>query len=141
MIEKLKKAIEEIETEIGAGNERAVEAIKEIGKEESEKQYNAYKKEKENEISELNKMVEMLEGKVESEQEVLNLTCWKSLAYCCSLERNCPQRDIALEVLGISKEDFTKIKKDAHKAFMEKSKINKIHKEDYETEKTAREAE
>ena len=97
-------------------------------------------KETSKEISDLKTLVNFLEGKG-SEQQVLKFLCWKSLAYCCSLERKCIHRDIALEVLGISKETYAKIKKDTHIAFMEQATLNRIHEEDYKTEKTAREAE
>jgi hypothetical protein len=41
---------------------------------------------------------------------VRNKTCFGSLAYCCGLEKTCPQRDLVREVLGISDEDFLSIK-------------------------------
>jgi len=43
-------------------------------------------------------------------QEILNITCWKSLAFCC--DKECFRRNICLKLLKISKEDFYKLKKE-----------------------------
>ncbi|MGV9103724.1 MAG: hypothetical protein ACOC3C_06385 [Candidatus Thorarchaeota archaeon] len=45
--------------------------------------------------------------------------CHGSLAFCCPLSKRCPQRDRALEVLGLTPNQYRKLKKDAHSSFME----------------------
>lgn len=100
--EKIKKAIEHLE---------------------AQKVSESFQKSKE--IADFKKMLDLLEEKG-SEQDALKFLCWKSLAYCCSLQRDCIYRDTALEVLGISKETFSKIKKDTHIAFMENAKLNRV---------------
>lgn len=38
-------------------------------------------------------------------------TCFLSLAYCCGLEKDCPTRNKVIEMLGLDKKDFVKLKK------------------------------
>ncbi len=42
--------------------------------------------------------------------EIMEETCFESLAYCCSLEKNCPFRDSVLKKLGLTKKDFVALK-------------------------------
>jgi hypothetical protein len=58
-----------------------------------------------------------------SAQELAMLrTCFGSLAYCCSLDRKCVDRDGALELLGITTEDYQRIKNNCHQTFIDVSK-------------------
>ena len=43
--------------------------------------------------------------------EIMKETCWHSLAFCCSLERNCPIRDEVMNKLGLTKKRFVELKK------------------------------
>lgn len=43
---------------------------------------------------------------------VKNLLCFKALAYCCSLDRPCANRDLALELLGVSKKSYESVKEE-----------------------------
>jgi len=47
-------------------------------------------------------------------EEIMKLTCYGSLAYCCGLEKNCPYRDMVLKLLGISKKEYLELKKSFH---------------------------
>jgi hypothetical protein len=58
-----------------------------------------------------------------SVQELAMLrTCFGSLAYCCSLDRKCVDRDGALELLGLTTEDYQRIKTNNHQTFIDVSK-------------------
>jgi hypothetical protein len=58
-----------------------------------------------------------------SVQELAMLrTCFGSLAYCCSLDRKCVDRDGALELLGLTTEDYERIKTSSHQAFIDVSR-------------------
>jgi hypothetical protein len=58
-----------------------------------------------------------------SVQELAMLrTCFGSLAYCCSLDNKCMDRDGALELLGLSTEDYERIKSICHQMFLDVSK-------------------
>ena len=41
---------------------------------------------------------------------VLLNVCFKSLAYCCSLEKKCERRDNAMQEIGLSEKDYEKLK-------------------------------
>ncbi len=43
---------------------------------------------------------------------IKNILCFKALAYCCSLDKPCSNRDLALEMLGLSKKTYTELKED-----------------------------
>jgi hypothetical protein len=49
-------------------------------------------------------------------------TCYGSLAYCCSPERKCVDRDGALELLGLTMEDYQRIKSACHQIFIDAAK-------------------
>jgi hypothetical protein len=58
-----------------------------------------------------------------SVQELAMLrTCFGSLAYCCSLDRKCVDRDGALELLGVTTEDYQRIKTSCHQTFIDVSR-------------------
>lgn len=48
--------------------------------------------------------------------------CHGSLAYCCPLSKRCAERDRALEILGLSADDYEDLKKDAHVKFIESAR-------------------
>jgi hypothetical protein len=45
--------------------------------------------------------------------------CHGSLAYCCPLTKRCAERDRALEVLGLTLDEYEQLKGDAHVRFVE----------------------
>lgn len=49
-------------------------------------------------------------------------TCYGSLAYCCSPERKCVDRDGALDLLGLTMEDYQRIKSACHQIFIDAAK-------------------
>lgn len=55
-----------------------------------------------------------------SRQEMaMSLTCHGSLAHCCPVEKECTERDKALELLNISKEDYKRLKEYFHLKLIE----------------------
>ena len=44
-------------------------------------------------------------------KEVLSITCYGNLAYCCGLQKNCIRRNTALQILHIDPEDYVKKEK------------------------------
>lgn len=44
--------------------------------------------------------------------EIMEATCWKSLSYCCSLEKNCPQRDEVMKRLNMSRTEYRQLKEE-----------------------------
>nr|MDO8082323.1 hypothetical protein [Candidatus Freyarchaeota archaeon] len=56
------------------------------------------------------------------QEQAMVITCYGSLAYCCGLEKACENRDRALELLGLSKEDYQRLKNHLHNKFIEYSK-------------------
>ena len=48
--------------------------------------------------------------------------CHGSLAYCCPLSKRCAERDRALEVLGLTLDEYEQLKGDAHVRFVETAK-------------------
>lgn len=48
--------------------------------------------------------------------------CHGSLAFCCPLGKRCAERDRALEILGLTLEDYEHLKGDSHLRFIETSK-------------------
>ncbi len=53
-----------------------------------------------------------------SPEQVMKLTCYGSLAFCCDLNRECNLRDQAIDLLGISKEEYRAIQRECHKQFL-----------------------
>jgi len=67
------------------------------------------------------------------QDKAMAITCYGSLAYCCGLEKKCTIRDEALRLLGLSEEDYLKIKKYMHNKFIEYAKgLWKAHEEQLE---------
>ncbi|MCF2135970.1 MAG: hypothetical protein K9W43_01910 [Candidatus Thorarchaeota archaeon] len=56
------------------------------------------------------------------QERALASLCHGSLAYCCPLSKRCPERDRALEVLGLTPEDYERMKMRAHHDFLEMAK-------------------
>ncbi len=53
-----------------------------------------------------------------SPDQAMKLTCYGSLAYCCDLTRDCYLRDQALDLLGISKEEYRALQRECHQQFL-----------------------
>ncbi|MCK5389212.1 MAG: hypothetical protein KAJ36_01900 [Candidatus Thorarchaeota archaeon] len=45
--------------------------------------------------------------------------CHGSLSYCCPLSKRCAERDRALEIMGLTPDEYENLKKDAHLRFVE----------------------
>ncbi|MHA1772247.1 MAG: hypothetical protein ACTSYL_00880 [Candidatus Thorarchaeota archaeon] len=56
------------------------------------------------------------------QERALASLCHGSLAYCCPLSKRCPERDRALEVLGLTPEDYERMKMQSHHEFLEMAK-------------------
>ncbi|RLF38078.1 MAG: hypothetical protein DRN00_04830 [Thermoplasmata archaeon] len=91
---------------------------------EIERQIEAYTKIKEEEIrgtiEKWKKMVNLLKKDKLSEEDIeeaFGMLCFKSLAYCCGLEKKCPYRDTVLAILGITEEEYLEVKKKADEMF------------------------
>ena len=48
--------------------------------------------------------------------------CHGSLSYCCPLSKRCAERDRALEILGLTLDEYERLKGDAHARFVETAK-------------------
>ncbi|MBD3406781.1 MAG: hypothetical protein GF411_11760 [Candidatus Lokiarchaeota archaeon] len=57
-----------------------------------------------------------------SQERAMASLCHGSLAYCCPLSKRCAQRNRALEMLGLTKEDYARIKDDTHHHYIEVAK-------------------
>lgn len=57
--------------------------------------------------------------------------CHASLAYCCPLSKRCADRDRALEILGLTQEDYQRLKVDSHTQFVGASRALSS-RDDYE---------
>ncbi|TXT57737.1 MAG: hypothetical protein BAJATHORv1_10441 [Candidatus Thorarchaeota archaeon] len=68
-----------------------------------------------------------------SQERAMAALCHGSLAYCCPLSKRCAVRARALEMLGLSKEDYKKMKEEAHHHYIEVAKgLVKSHDPWYE---------
>jgi hypothetical protein len=56
------------------------------------------------------------------QERAMAALCHGSLAYCCPLEKRCAERDRALEILGLTIEDYQHLKGDEHHRFIETAK-------------------
>jgi hypothetical protein len=56
------------------------------------------------------------------QERAMATLCHGSLAYCCPLDKRCAQRDRALEILGLTIEDYQHMKGDSHHRFIEIAK-------------------
>ena len=43
-------------------------------------------------------------------KHIMKETCFNSLSFCCGLTRTCQYRDNVIKKLGLSKEDYIKLK-------------------------------
>ena len=57
-----------------------------------------------------------------SKERAMAALCHGSLAYCCPMSKRCAQRDRALEILGLSKDDYDHMKANAHHQFIDASR-------------------
>ena len=48
--------------------------------------------------------------------------CHSSLSYCCPLSKRCAERDRALEIMGLTPEEYENLKKDAHLKFVDSAR-------------------
>jgi hypothetical protein len=48
--------------------------------------------------------------------------CHGSLAYCCPMSKRCADRDRALEMLGLTQEDYERLKGESHSQFIDASR-------------------
>jgi hypothetical protein len=48
--------------------------------------------------------------------------CHGSLSYCCPLSKRCAERDRALEIMGLTPEEYENLKKDAHLKFIDSAR-------------------
>ena len=51
-------------------------------------------------------------------KELFSLLCYKNIAYCCGIEKDCYWRDIVLFIIGISKENYKNWKEEVGKNFI-----------------------
>lgn len=56
-----------------------------------------------------------------SAEQVMMLTCFGSLAFCCDLSRKCNLRDEAIHLLGMTKEQYRAIQRECHQNFLRHS--------------------
>jgi hypothetical protein len=57
-----------------------------------------------------------------SQERAMATLCHGSLAYCCPLTKRCAERDRALELLGLTMDDYQSLKGDAHHRFISMAK-------------------
>ncbi|MGQ4834558.1 MAG: zinc ribbon domain-containing protein [Candidatus Asgardarchaeia archaeon] len=71
-------------------------------------------------------------------EEIMKLTCYGSLAYCCSPDFECAIRDEVLRLLGLTKEDYARLKAQHHVEFIklarEKSEYSSSYPSLHETQ-------
>jgi len=48
--------------------------------------------------------------------------CHSSLSYCCPLSKRCAERDRALEIMGLTPDEYENLKKDAHLKFVDSAR-------------------
>ncbi len=56
-----------------------------------------------------------------SKERAMASLCHGSLAYCCPLSKRCAERDRALEILGLSRNEYEQLKGDSHHRFLDVS--------------------
>ncbi|MHA1769152.1 MAG: zinc ribbon domain-containing protein [Candidatus Thorarchaeota archaeon] len=56
------------------------------------------------------------------QEKAMASLCHGSLAYCCPLSKRCAERDRALEVLGLTANDYESLKRNAHAMFVESAR-------------------
>jgi hypothetical protein len=63
------------------------------------------------------------------ENVISNLLCFKSLAYCCSLEKPCSNRDLALKLLSLDKRDYIELKEELDRKFIGRKSSENFQKD------------
>lgn len=53
-----------------------------------------------------------------------DLLCFKSISYCCSLDKNCPRRSLYMQINNISNEDFVRLKTECGEKFKEIARVS-----------------
>jgi hypothetical protein len=48
--------------------------------------------------------------------------CHSSLSYCCPLSKRCAERDRALEIMGLTPDEYENLKKDSHLKFVDSAR-------------------
>jgi predicted metal-binding transcription factor (methanogenesis marker protein 9) len=56
-----------------------------------------------------------------SAEQVMKLTCYGSLAYCCDLSRQCHLRDETLRLLRMTKDEYRAIQLECHQRFLQQN--------------------
>jgi len=56
------------------------------------------------------------------QERAMAALCHGSLAYCCPLSKRCADRDRALEMLGLTQDDYQRLKGDSHSQFIDASR-------------------
>lgn len=51
-------------------------------------------------------------------KEIQSLVCWSDIAYCCSTDNDCFWRNVALELLDISLEEYSKFKEECCRKYL-----------------------
>ena len=46
----------------------------------------------------------------EKPEDIMKITCFGNIGYCCGLEKDCPMRNIVMEILNIPEEEYKEIK-------------------------------
>ncbi len=65
--------------------------------------------------------------------------CHGSLAYCCPLTKRCAERDRALEIIGLSADEYEQMKGESHIRFLDMSERATSHPTSYDWGRPARE--
>ena len=73
----------------------------------------------------MNVVKEILEGKRPLE-DIIHICCYGNLGYCCGLEKDCPFRNLVLEVLGIDKDEYKELKELFGKLLIDPEKRKKL---------------
>jgi len=95
--------------------EKAVRALVEEYLEEAEKKVREAQqlREKAREVQEeWEWVIRALREEEFDRKRVRKLLCYESLAYCCGLQKPCIFRDTAMALLGISEEEYERLKKE-----------------------------
>ncbi len=56
-----------------------------------------------------------------SAEQVMKLTCYGSLAYCCDLSRQCHLRDETLRLLRMTQDEYRAIQQECHQRFLQQN--------------------
>jgi hypothetical protein len=73
------------------------------------------------------------------QERAMAALCHGSLAYCCPLEKRCAERDRAIEILGLTREDYQQLKGEAHHRFIETAKgMLQVDRDPIRSTRTAR---